>query len=116
MTIRDATLASLCNQPVRYLRRTATGTDAHNNTTYEWVPDAETTDVYLEQTQPFEVVIGQDVQYADWRLVDPDPDAGLTGRDRVEANGTEFEVVGPPATPHDEFGPHHLEARLRASA
>lgn len=105
-------LADLAQRPVTYYRWTTTGTDPYNNPTYGHVADADTTLVWLEQTRSDEVTADEDTQLADWLLVDPNPDAGLTGRDQVDVDGTMFRVVGPPHIAYTPRGPHHLEARL----
>lgn len=106
------TLARLATRAVTYHRYDDTATDEYGDPDPAWVPDASTTDVWLEQTGATEVTVDADVQRADWLLVDPNPDAGLTGRDRVEVDGVMFRLVGPPNITHTPRGPHHLEARL----
>lgn len=109
-----AALQSMCKRPVTYLRWTANGTDAYGNPSYGHVADASPTKVWLEQVStPVEVVVDANIQRDEWLLVDPNPNAGLTGRDQVNVGGVVFEIVGPPSVEWDDVGPHHLEARLR---
>lgn len=105
-------IAHLAKRPVTYHRHSTSGKDAYGNPQDTWTADASTTNVWLEQTQSTEVTANENTQTSDWLLVDPDPAAGLTGRDRVEVDGDMFEVVGPPHVVHTPRGPHHVEARL----
>lgn len=106
-------LKDLAQRPVTYLRWTLAGEDEYGTPTYDHVPDAEPTDVWLEQTQATEVVVDENTQISDWLLVDPNPSAGITGRDRIDVDGVTYKVVGPPHVVHTPRGPHHVEARLQ---
>ena len=106
-------LADLATRPVTYHRWTLVGEDAYRNPSYDHVADGTTTDVWLEQTTATEVVVDQNTQISDWLLVDPNPNAGLTGRDQVEVDGDMFRVVGPPHVVWTPRGAHHVEARLQ---
>lgn len=54
----------------------------------------------------------RDALVADWLLLTDWLD--LDGRDRIEHEGTSFEIVGPVLAPQDSNGKaHHAEARLR---
>lgn len=106
-------LGKLAKRPVTYHRHSTSGTDAYGNPQDTWTADPTTTDVWLEQTQATEVTANENTQTSDWLLIDPDPDAGLSGRDRVVVDGDMFEVVGPPHVVYTPRGPHHVEARLK---
>lgn len=105
-------LKALTTHTVTYSRWSESGTDPYGNPADTWTDDAATADVILQQTEAVEVTTDRDVQTSDWLLVDPNPDAGLSGRDRVNAGGAVFEVVGPPEVVKTPRGAHHLEARL----
>lgn len=105
-------LARLAQRPVTYHRYSTSGEDPYGNPTETWTADGSTTLVWLEQTQATEVTTDRDVQTSDWLLVDPNPNAGLTGRDKVDVDGTMYQVVGPPHVVYTPSGPHHVEARL----
>lgn len=106
-------LANLATRPVTYLRWSQSGTDAYGNPQDTWTADGSPTYVWLSQTEATEVTVNEDTQISDWQLVDPNPDAGLTGRDRVQVGGDTFQVVGPPHVTWTPRGPHHLVARLQ---
>lgn len=106
-------LAHLATREVTYHRHSTSGTDAYGNPQDIWTADGSTTRVWLTQTKADEVVVDENTQISDWRLVDPDPNAGLTGRDRVEVGGDMFQVVGPPHVAWNPRGPHHLVVRLQ---
>lgn len=106
-------LANLATRPVTYHRYSTSGEDPYGNPTETWTADGSATYVSLQQTDATEVTVNGDVQVSDWRLVDPNPAAGLSGRDKVEVDGVMYQVVGPPQIAWTPRGPHHLEARLR---
>lgn len=66
----------------------------------------------LEQTESTEVTRGRDTVISDWRLFLP-ADALVDAYDRVEIEGSTFEVAGRPAVEWAPRGPHHTVARLR---
>jgi head-tail adaptor len=69
----------------------------------------------LEQRSAQEVTDGRDTFVSDWVLYLL-PDAVINGRDRVEADGNTFEVVGAPIVQRSPRGPHHIQASLRLVA
>lgn len=66
----------------------------------------------LEQVGGSETSSGRDAVVADWALYLP-ADAAIGARDQVEADGTTFEVVGPPEFARTPRGVSHVVARLR---
>lgn len=104
------TLRSLLTQTVTVKHRSDGAVDRFNNPSD--VFDAGT--VYrarLEQATGDEQMTDRSVQTSDWLLFLP-PEAVIGGRDRVEADGSTFEVVGPPVVQRTPRGAHHIEARL----
>jgi hypothetical protein len=107
---------NLMTHPASITRRSRTGTpDTHG------VPLAETTApvavlCYLEQTGSSEVTAGREATIGDYRAYFP---AGteLDGTDIVTIDGTDYEVVGPPAAPRNPLtnAVDHIMCSLRVT-
>lgn len=103
-------LRSLLTQTVTVQTHTAGADDVFGNQA-DTFPSSRTYRARLEQTAEDEQVVDRDTLRTDWLLILP-PEAQISGRDRVVADGVTFEVVGPPAVQRTPRGPHHIEARL----
>lgn len=87
-------------------------TDSRHNTRRDWTTAVRTNmPGWVQPLSSQELIDAADTQIGDWRLFTL---ASLTGHDRVEWSGHEFEVVGP-ARPHTDLegNVHHFETSLR---
>lgn len=95
--------------------RPATGTEAYNNTTYNYaVPPATSTNIAgrMEQNKASEPLAdGRQSAERGWTLFTNESDVDI--RDRIVFGSLTFEVEGPPAPMYDWTGFHHLEVALR---
>lgn len=104
-------LAALLSQTVRVRRYVAGGLDRYRNPTVSYDAGTEY-DARLVQEGGNETSSGRDAVVSDWTLVLP-PDAVIGALDHVEADGSTFEVVGPPATSRTATRDVCIVARLR---
>lgn len=95
--------------------RPATSTDAYNNTIYDHGDAAARADLsaWMQQDKRARPRSdGRDPLVDWWLLITNEQD--LNGRDRIEFNGTVFEIDGPPEPTSTPAGFHHTEATLKA--
>lgn len=105
-------LRALLSQTVIVLRYSDTAeTDGYGNLVPGWTSPRQYPG-RLEPQAGSEVTTGSSVQVSDWKLYLP-PEAVIEGRDRVQADGVTYEVVGPPARRRTPRGDHHVEVRLQ---
>ena len=109
----------MLRQTVAVLPYSQSGTDEYGNPAESWgpavvyAPGTANGGVALQHVDSEEMTTQRNVQVGDWLLV-LHPHATIGGRDRVEADGSTFEVIGPPQLLRDIRGrPHHWEARLQ---
>jgi hypothetical protein len=106
------TIGRLLTTQVTVLRP-GTATDEYNNSRPDWTaPTTATWPGRLEQRTAREVTADQATQVADWVLFLA-PEAEIASSDRVQVDGTVFEVVGPPALATSPWRASHLEVNLR---
>lgn len=105
------TLRSLLTQTVTVQHHAEGAVDRFNDPTGGFDAGTEYR-ARLEQSAGDEQSTDRSVQVGEWLLILP-RDAVIGGRDRVVADGSTFEVVGPPVVQRTPRGPHHIEARLR---
>ena len=104
-------LRRMLTQTVGVRRFNPSGLDEYGNPVESWDPPVSHP-ARLEQTGGEEMTTQRNVQIGDWRLFLL-PDVAIGGRDRVEADGETFEVVGPPVVQRAPRGAHHIEANLQ---
>ena len=106
--------AHLMTTPV-WLLKPGKATDRYGGSVPDWENGVERTQVYgfRWDNVSHEVLEGRDALIEDTQLFLP-PTAKLTGRERVEIDGQQFEIVGQPMIRRTPDGPHHTEARIRA--
>lgn len=96
------------------LVRPATSTDDYGNDTLDYGSGATRTTIsaWLQQDRRSEPLSdGRDPLVQRWLLVTNHED--VRGRDRLEWDGTVWEVEGPPEPAYTPRGRHHTEATLR---
>lgn len=91
-----------------------TQADRYGGTDKRW-DNAEEATVkgWVAQQSRSEVTDGREAQVSGWVLY-LDPDATVTGKDRIVWEGITFEVDGPPNPAWTPRGLHHYEVPLRA--
>lgn len=105
LLVHDVTILTPTDEANRY-----GGTDKRWDTATE-----STVKGWVAQQSRSEVTDGREAQVSGWVLY-LDPDATVTGRDRVVWEGTTFEVDGPPNPAWSPRGLHHYEVPLRVVA
>lgn len=97
--------------PVTIIRAGA-GDNGYGGNALDW-DNPDRTDVlgWLTDTSTTELTDARDALVSQWKLFLP---AGteIGGRDRVEAKGLTFEVIGIPSSAGTPHGEHHIEALL----
>lgn len=106
------TLARLLRLTGAVLPRTVAGADAHGNDIVSFGPPTPAP-YWAEPLTGAEVTLDQNLQIGDARLY-LSASTALSGVDRWSmADGTVWEVIGPPLFFPTPRGPHHLEAIVR---
>lgn len=107
------TLLSLLSRRATVFRYSRTGArDGHGIKARVLVDTIADVPCALEQTDPREVLIGQETYISTHRaaFLGGQP---LDGSDEVEVEGVRFEVIGDPSRGFTPAGEHHVEAVLR---
>jgi len=99
-------------QTVTILRYTEGAVDAFGNAAASWVADATTYPGRLRRTSEAEVPAAGERGVASWTLY-MEGSVPLSSRDRVQVEGSTYELDGDPYYVYGSRDVHHLEARLR---
>ena len=92
-----STVEDTFTQTCTVLTFTAGAEDDYGNATETWVEGA-TYDCLLSQRRSVEFTDDRNVQLREWVVRLPH-DAVVDGKDRLEVDGTTYEIVGPPESP-----------------